>query len=76
MKTKIGFAAMVVGCDKSLPYDLQKQMIINAASCQVYSLHGFNEPLKASRANQKLIDAIIFSAIESPTPIDIPICQP
>ena len=38
MKTKIGFAAMVVGCDKSLPYDLQKQMIINAASCQVYSL--------------------------------------
>ena len=75
MKIKIGFAAMVFGYDTSLP-SLRKQTIINAASRRVYYLHGFNEPPKASRATQKLIDAIIFSAIESLTPIDIPICQP
>ena len=65
MKIKIGFAAMVLGYDKSLPYYLhQKQTIINAAACRVYYLHGFNEPPKASCTTQKLIDAIIFSAIK------------
>ena len=74
MKIRIGFA-MVFGYDKSLSY-LKKQTIINAASHQVYYLHGFNEPPTASRATQKLIDDIIFSAVESPTLIDIPICHP
>lgn len=66
---------MIFGYDTSLPY-LRKQTIINAASRRVYYLHGFNEPPKTSRATQKLIDTIIFSVIESPTPIDIPICKP
>ena len=47
MKIKIGFAAMVFGYDTSLP-SLRKQTIINAASRQVYYLHGFNEIPKAA----------------------------